>query len=69
MTEQKQFSDWLTQKDAVLSDMRQVNHAEPKELIDLVQKLKVLDLPYQSSTLNIINDLHTSSSTFYQSVT
>ncbi len=44
MTEQKQFSDWLNQKEAVLSDMRQVNHAEPKELIDLVQKLKVLIL-------------------------
>ncbi len=43
MSEQKLFSDWLTQKESTLGKMQLVENADPKELIDLVKTLKVSD--------------------------
>ena len=41
MSERKQFSDWLSQKEIILGNMQMVESADPKELIDLVKTLKV----------------------------
>ena len=41
MSERKQFSDWLSQKEVILGNMQMVESADPKELIDLVKTLKV----------------------------
>ena len=39
--DQKQFSDWLADKEALLNRMRSADMSDANQVIDLVKKLKV----------------------------